>query len=85
MLLRAVQLRRDFWDNHNALGTFYLRLGRLDDARKCFNKAIELSPPRCDVISPSILLWLLCAAAGAAAIRNAATTKKQSAAAQFGR
>jgi Flp pilus assembly protein TadD len=46
MFRRAIELRPAFWQNQSALGTFFLRRGRLDDAKLIFRKVIELNPQK---------------------------------------
>jgi len=44
MFKRARDLRPSFWSNHNELGAFYVRKGRLPEAAECFLQVISLHP-----------------------------------------
>lgn len=44
MYQRAVDLRPDFWENHNALGKYFLSRGQLDQAKESFTRITELRP-----------------------------------------
>jgi Flp pilus assembly protein TadD len=41
---RAVQIDDTYWQAWNNLGIGYEQLGRFDDARKAYEKALELAP-----------------------------------------
>jgi len=43
-LRRAVQLRPDYWSNHNYLGAHYWRHGRYPEAEREFRRVIEIAP-----------------------------------------
>ncbi len=44
MYQRAVDLRPDFWENHNALGKYFLSRGQLEQAKESFTRITELRP-----------------------------------------
>jgi serine/threonine-protein kinase len=43
-LVRAVELRPDYWGYHNALGAHYWRYGQYPEAEREFRRAIEIAP-----------------------------------------
>ncbi len=44
MYRRAIELRPEFWGNHNALGAFFLERGRLDEAKTVLRRVVDLNP-----------------------------------------